>query len=216
MATAQTIITDAHVHLGVLPAGSTLGTDLSTLGLATLNRMIEAWTAAQIPLAGQTLQTIAMTGAANYAVSPRPVKIEAASVIDAAGIEQFAQPVSSAQWAAIPDKSRTGAFAEAIWYDGGYPTGNVYLTPKPGAGTLNLRVIALITAFPTLATAFAMAPGVEQAVVYNLAVELAASLGKPVPAPVATLAATSKDALIRLAGDSLGIPATQAVPHGGK
>jgi len=216
MATAQSIITDAHAHLSVLPAGSVLGADLSALGLSTLNRMIEGWTAEQIPLAGQTVQTVTLNGAANYALSSRPVKIESASVVDAAGIEQIAQPVSSAQWAAIPDKSRTGAFAEAIWYDGGYPTGNVYLTPKPGSGTLQLRVIALITAFAALSTTFAMAPGVEKAVVYNLAVELAASLGKPVPASLAALAATSKDALARLAGDTLGIPATQAAPHGGQ
>ena len=101
MATAQSIITDAHVHLGVLPAGSTLGADLSALGLSTLNRMLESWTAEQIPVSGHAVQTVALTGAANYALSPRPVKIESASVIDAAGIEQSIQRRFGAKLAVV-------------------------------------------------------------------------------------------------------------------
>lgn len=214
MPTAQQLITDAHVHLEVLPAGSTLGADLSAQGLAALNRLLDSWLAEQIAIAGQAVQTITMTGAANYALGTRPVKIESAVVADASGVEQQARLVNSQQWAQIKDKSRTGLFAEAVWYDGGYPTGNVYVTPKPSAGTLILRVLAPLTAVATLGTSVAVAPGVEQAIVYNLAVALAGSLGKPVPPSVAALAASSKDSLSKLSVDVFGVPFTQAAPKG--
>lgn len=214
MPTAQQLITDAHVHLEILPAGSTLGADLSAQGLAALNRLIDSWLAEQIPIAGQTVQTVIMTGAANYALGTRAIKIESAVVADSAGVEQEARLVTSQQWAQIPDKSRTGLFAEAVWYDGGYPTGNVYVTPKPSSGTLILRTLAPIAAISTLGTSVAVAPGVEQAIVYNLAVSLAGSLGKPLPPTVAAIAATTKDALSRLSVDVFGVPFTQAVPKG--
>lgn len=216
MPTAQQIINDAHSHLGVLPAGATLGLDLSTLGLATLNRLLDGWTAEQIAVNGQTVQTIALSGAASYPLATRPVKVESASVTDAAGVEQLAPLVTAKEWSQIPDKTRTGGFAEAAWYDAGIPTANIYLTPKPAAGSLQLRVIAPIAALGSLSSSVVVPPGVEKALVYNLAVDLAASLEKPVPPSVAALAAATKDALKTLSADVFGLPSSLAAQAGVK
>ena len=212
MSTVLEIITNAHIQLGVIPAGATLGADMTAVGLFALNRLVESWTAEQLALYGVTLQTITLTGASNYALSARPVKIEAVSVVDAAGVEQTARPLNAAQWGDVVDKSRTGAYAEAYYCDFGLPTTNIWLTPKPGAGTMNVRVMQAFTAFGNTAVSVGLMPGYEQALMLNLALDLAATLGKQVAPSLATFAAQSKDALVKLQADMIGIPATLAAP----
>jgi len=217
MASAQQIINDAHTHIGVLPAGSELGADMSNFGLIMLNRLIDHWTVEGLAIAGQAVKTIAATGVISYVVTPRPVKVESVSVIDSSGVQQNARLVTSTDWSKVPDKTRTGGLAEIAYYDGGYPSAKIFLTPMPAAGsTVNLHVIEPLPAIATLLTPVTVSTGVEKALMYNLAVDLASSLEKPVPPSVAALAASTKDALKTLIADVFGIPMSLAVPTGAK
>lgn len=212
MATVLDLITAAHVNIAVIRAGCTLGSDMATFGFQTLNRMLDSWAAEQLAVYGLEAISVTLTGAANYAVSPRPIKIESASTIDASGVETALEHLTAEQYAAILDKSMTGAFARAYFYDDGYPTGNVYLTPKPSSGTLLLRCIKALAAFGSTGTSVSMPSGYERAIVTCLAAELCPAFEKPVHPALATQAASAKDLLFRKQADILGLPSTLAVP----
>ena len=119
-----------------------------------------------------------MTGAASYALPARPTKIRAASVITAAGLQMPARVILAEEWASIPDKTRTGLFAEVLFFDAGFPTSNVYLTPKPGAGSLELQSYFPLGITFSAGDTVAFPPGYERSLIAALAVDLATEYGR--------------------------------------
>lgn len=209
--TAQDLIQAAARTATIVASGETLNTEELADGLIALNMLISSWSALQIPLYELTKQTVTMTGAASYALSTRPIRIRSASVVSAAGVAREAEVVPAEKWAAVLDKTRTGLFAEALFYDANFATPTVYLSPKPGAGTLELWQYNPLTAFASLSTAVSLPSGYERALTFALAIDLAPQYGRPIDATVQAVAQEATTAIARAnAAALLDAPAPQA------
>ena len=204
--TVQALANDVLTYIGVTAAGETPNSDDSNLLLRMLNRLVGSWSAEEIAMLGLGTISITLTGAASYAVTTtqRPLRILAASVVAANGTTMPVKVSMAPEFDAIPDKTRTGIFIENLFYDTGYPTGNIYVTPKPAAGTLQLRAYVAITAFSALSDSVDFPVGYERAIIENLSVMAAPIWGKMVPQSLAAMAAESKAIIKKLSDDVLG------------
>jgi hypothetical protein len=202
--TVQELIDSAFRKIGVISSGQSASTEENTDALRTLNQLVDSWSAQGVPIFEITRTTVTMTGAAAYALPARPTKIRAASVITAAGLQMPARVILAEEWASIPDKTRTGLFAEVLFFDAGFPTSNVYLTPKPGAGSLELQSYFPIDQFATAGETVAFPPGYERSLVAALAVDLAPEYGRTVPPELAAVATEAMQAIAKLNQDAIG------------
>lgn len=202
MATALDIITDALADIGVASPGETVSTEDRAIGLSKLNRLLSSWTAEKIAVAGINVLDFTSTGAETYTFgsggsgsTTRPVAVVAVGVLNG-GRAAAAEMVDAAKYNAILDKSRSGIFAEAAYYNAGFPLGTLYLTPKPlSGGTIRIHNIQPATVYAAVTDTVTLAPGYERAVVANLALDLAPAFGAPGGAPqLQLLMAIAKEA----------------------
>jgi hypothetical protein len=179
MATAQTIINDALKELGVLAENDTPSASMSNDALRALNRLMEKFSNDQSfayypnqyqwGLTGESSFTIGQTG---QLVADRPIKIETATV-DRQGVSYPVSVIDNQKWDAIAFKGTVGGLPSAIFYEGTFPNGTVHVFPLASGCTLNMRVINTVARFPSLGTELAMPPGYEEALIKNLAVNIA-------------------------------------------
>ncbi len=205
----STIGSDALNYLGVIAAGETPNTDDQALLIRVLNRLVDSWGAEKIALLGLTTETITFTGAASYTVTTttRPLKIRSATSVAANGTVMPIRIRTAEEFDAIPDKTRTGIFAEDLFYDAVYATGTLFVTPKPAAGSLQLRGYFAIAAFSAWGDTVDFPAGIERALVNAMVVEAAGAWGlNPTPTQ-AQLAMEAKGTVKALSMDVLG-------PHG--
>ena len=194
----------------IIASGESLSTEEKADALVSLNMLVASWSALQIPLYELKKQTVTMTGAASYALTTRPIRIKSASVVSTSGATQPAKVATADEWAAIGDKTRTGLYAEALYCDFGFPTATAYLSPKPGAGTLELWQFEALTEFADLDTAISLPPGYERALTFALAIDLAPQYGRPVDPAVQAVANEATAAIARANAAALGETLTPA------
>jgi hypothetical protein len=205
--TVQQLITLTLEELGVVAGGETPATEESADALLVLNQLIKSWNAQALPIYQLTRTVVVMTGAASYALPARPIKIHSAAVVTATGASEDCPLLDAREWGRIRDKGATGNFAIGMWYDGGFPTGTVWLAPKPNAGNLELYVYTPIAVFATLADTITFPDGYERALRTALCYELAPHYGRQVdPA----LSNDAKTAVFGLNAAQLGQPGTVA------
>jgi hypothetical protein len=135
----------------------------------------------------------------------RPIKIVAAVTVLANGSVFPVNIKTAAQWATIPDRTRTGLIVEDVFYDAGFPVGTLKVTPKPTGGKLELTTYQPVAAFTSMSDIVDLAPGYERALTALLAVELAPSWYKEVGPTLTGLAAQAKTTIQRLQVEVLGM-----------
>src|SRR5262245_52051507 len=202
--TAAELINKALSKIGVIAAGQAPASEEADDALAILNGILQSWNAQQITLYSITTTSTPLTGAASYTLAARPRRIKAAEVRATNGATQVPALVDAAGWRAIPDKTRTGLFAEALYCDYGFPTATVRLSPNPATGTLELDTFTALTAFASLSTNVNLPDGYERALIYALAIDLAPEYGKPIDPAVSGIANESKNAITQLNALVLG------------
>lgn len=213
MSTVQTLINSSLRLIGVLDAGESPSTSESNDAFEALNQLLANWSAANVPVFATTRTTVAMSGAASYALATRPLKIKAAAVTNG-GVSRDVEMVTAEQWVGLPDKSRAGLFAKFGWIDGSYPTATLYLLPKPATGsTLELYTVQPLTAFASLAATIDLPPGYEQALRFALAYALAPEYGAPITQGLADGASEAKAAIAKLNAEVLGSQAPAEAPQ---
>lgn len=217
--TAQLLITGALLDLNILASGETPAPEESADGLIVLNQLISSWNAQALPIFQISRDAFSLTGAQSYTVGPsmvfnttRPVKIEAAAVITASGVGRPCRIATSEEWTAYLDKAATGNFAEILYYDHGYPTGTLWLAPKPTGGTLELFSYKPLAQLASLTSAVDFPDGYERALRSGLAMDLAVMFGRPLPPGLPEKAADAKMAIAGLNQAILGRP-NQAEPQ---
>jgi hypothetical protein len=196
--TVQELVNGALRVIGVLDATESPSTSESNHAFEALNDLLSSWSAETGPIYKLSLDTVAMTGAASYALASRPVKIHAASVTNG-GVSFDAEVVDAKGFSKAKqfDSAATSNFAEVLWFDGGYPTGNVHLFPIVNNGsTLNLYSYKPMTAFASLAATLDLPPGHVRALRLGLALDLAPEYGRPTDALTVKQAADAKAALL--------------------
>lgn len=171
--TVSDLIHSSFRLIGAVVAGETLETAELNDAFISLNQMIASWNTEGASLVARKRLTIAVSGSNGpYALSERPVKIEAASVASG-GIDSQLEIVDSAGWEAIPEKAAQSVYVRKLFCDYAYPSASVYIAPVPRlTGTLEVWIYTVIPQFASLTDAIDMPPGYEMAVRYNFAMAL--------------------------------------------
>jgi hypothetical protein len=213
--TAQTIINDALKTLGVIGAGETPDADSSTDALKYLNGMLESWSIeGRLIYAARTITKTLTANDGQYSIGSgadinvaRPDTIESAWIADSDSVDHPLEIVDRARYDRIPDKTLTAAIPRKLFYDPTYANGTVYLYPVPTvANTLKMRANTLIGPYAELTDSFALPNGYRRAIVYNLALELAAPFQVNPSQYVVGIAEDAKD---KLAAINFQIPRLQ-------
>jgi hypothetical protein len=121
--------------------------------------------------------------------------------------EHPAKICTADEWAAIDDKTRTGVYVESMFYDQGFPTGNIYVTPKPYGGNMWLWTFEAIPQLPAQTGTVQLAPGFEQAIVDLAAVELCIAFQRPVTQELMASATQAKQVIVELCAEIFNAPA---------
>lgn len=191
--------------IGALAPGETIAAAEASDGLDEGNRMLGSWSNdgllipsinAETPITligGQATYTLGASGD----ITTRPQKIEKAMIRD--GLTDYpVQILTLDEYAKISLKSNQSTYPNCLYDDGGYPQRTITLYPVPNAAKqLVLYTVRPLTSIATLDTVVSLPPGYDDALIYNLAVRLAAEYGKMVPDAVAMIANDAMGAIKR-------------------
>lgn len=217
--TVQQFVNSALRLIGVIDSGETPSTAESDDAFAALNQLLANWSAAGVPVYQVSRDVLPLTGAASYTIgaggtipTARPVKIKSAQVASG-GVTFPVQVVTSEIWTRVKDQTRTGKFADELYYDGGYPLGTIALWPNPPTGSsLELYSLKPLTAFGSLTETVNLPPGYEHALRFALAQALAPEYGAVLSPELQTGAAEAKTAIATLNTQVLGPPLPASGP----
>jgi hypothetical protein len=195
--TAQDIIANALLEIGVLPAGQAASAAQANFGLSKLNRMVDNWNTESNYIFGTTLteftltpnhnpHTIGTSGSDFIVTTARPLRIDEANLVLTDQSPVIYRPlriVDDAWWMANPVPSLATQIPYYLYPNYGWPQGQIYLWPVPTtAYKIRLNLWNLFAAF-ALTDTFSLPPGYEDAVTLSLAESLTSGFGKN-PSPV--------------------------------
>jgi len=217
MATVQIneLLLDSLILVGAYAQGQTANPDDMALALRVVNRKLDSMSAEKLSMIGMKRAAYPLTGAPSYGFGPgltwnatsRPIKIKSASVVAVNGVERACNLPTADQWAAIPDKTRTGIYAEDLFYDNGFPTGNMWVTPMPAAGNTILWTFEAIPSLPGTTGTVEFAPGYEEAIVTIAARELCIAFQRPLTPELDAAAEQAKGVIVQLNAELFNAPA---------
>jgi hypothetical protein len=209
--TAGDLITKAFGKLLVTGIQDVLADADMQTGLDTLNIMLDSWRLDGLITYATTQSTkVLVGGTPAYTIgtggdisASRPTKITDA-FIRGSGVDYPLTIIGQAEWDSIPFKGATG-IPRRLWYDPQYPLAvvNLYPTPLSSAYTLILNALAEIESFASTTEVFALPPGYQRAIIYNLALELAPDYAKTPDADTRRIAQVSLNALKRVNAKSV-------------
>jgi hypothetical protein len=203
--TALQYITRAMRTVGGVASGEAVSAAEAADGLTILNAMIDSWRLQRLLIffSTETIYPI-VAGLQTYTIGPtgsfvqaRPVTIERASSMDyttaTAPLELPLEILTDQQWQQIPVKTTSSKLFTRLRYRLTDPNGTIELWPVPTSTLVKLKLYtpSALTAFIDLATNYVVAPGYEEAIVYNLAKRYAPELGQRLSPEVNDLAIQS-------------------------
>jgi hypothetical protein len=211
----NTLLVDELIFIGAYAQGQSPNSDDLALAFRITNRKLDSLSAEKLSMVGLNRGQYPLTGASNYSYGPgmqwnaanRPIKIKSASVLAYNGTEKSCNLPTADQWAAIPDKSRTGVFVEDLFYDNGFPTGFCYVTPMPSSGSMILWTFQAIPQLPAQTGTINLAPGYEECLLTVAAVDLCIAFQRPVTQELMAAATQAKDVIVQLNAEIYNAPA---------
>jgi len=208
MPTARAVIESSLRLTGVLASGESSPAAEANDALDILNDLIESLNNERLMIpeltrdtytltANQAAHTIGPSGSSPDLTGDRPIRIEAASLIESGEDTEHPMTILTfKQWQAIPDKTVTSAIPDYLWYETEVTIGRIHLYPVPTAAqTLVLYTWNALGTFAALTTDITFQPGYKRMLRYNLAVDLAPEYGRSVDPDVRRIALESKEVL---------------------
>ncbi len=208
-------ITSAMRITNALASGETPTAAEASDALAILNTMIGGWNTERLMVFTIVMQQFTLTpnkgtytlGAGGDFDYPRPANLYRAGIVWLANPQQPLEipltMLTDDEWATVPIKNITSTIPQYLYNDGSYPYMNLNFWCIPTiADDVRLYMWQLLTQFPDLITDILFPPGYPDAILYNLAVRLAANnIGTMITPLVLKLAA---EAIAKIKG--LNIP----------
>lgn len=209
------ILTDALIFVGAYAQGQTANSDDMSLAFRIMNRKLDSLSAEKLSMMGILRSQFFLSGSPSYTYGPgmqwnaavRPIKIKSASILASNNVERPCRINTADQWAAVPDKSRTGVYAEDFFYDQGYPSGVCYLSPIPMSGSAVLWTFQPIAQLPAQTGTVDLAPGYTEALVTIAAVELCIAFQRPLTEELNAAAMQAKSVIAQLNAEIFDAPA---------
>lgn len=209
MSTPRDIIARALRILGVLASGETPSNSEQNDSFTALQDMMSDWSNQSLFVYSTVRESFSLIpGQQNYTMGPggnfsttRPQRIEEAlmTVQLSPETELPIKLVTEEEFAEIIVKSITTSIPLFLYPDYAYPLMNISLWPIP---TVTLPIILYswkaLTSFATVNDTVSLPPGYQRALIYNLAVELAAEFGRDVKPTILALAVEAKANIKRL------------------
>ena len=195
--TAKDLITSAMKKIGALGPGEAAESHEVEDGLAALNRMLNLWSAKRLMVYATTQISHTMTIAtASYTIgsgatvnTTRPMRILSGFIRDSNSVDTPLKIRPLDDYNTFTDKTLQGR-PEVIAYRPSFPLGTFYLYPAPQeAYTIYLEGQIPLGELASASTEFTFPGEYEEAVIYNLAVRLAADYGRTITAEIAAIAA---------------------------
>lgn len=188
MPTALQMISRAMRQIQSLGSGETPTAQEQDDGLTALNAMLDTWNNESLSVyqiltesftwaASQRTRTIGSGGDFD---TTRPVAYEGAFQRLSDNVDYPVSIVTEQQYEEIPNKVNvTGNVARWIYPDMAFPLTTLYVYPVPTeALSIHLRTWKQLQSFATATTSLALPPGYENAIVWNLALQLAPEYSK--------------------------------------
>jgi hypothetical protein len=194
MATCLDVVTDALQEIGVYAPGEVPSGADAEFARGKLNRILgtfnaqKLWAYASVIasydlVASTQSRTIGPTG--NYVVTPRPVRILNANLVNGSTRTPI-EVRDSAWWMNITNRSITG-LPTHLYYETSNPNGTLYFWPIPDSSSydVELETRVVLSELASLATTFTFPPGYQEALTLSLAEGLCAPFGRPLDAKLA-------------------------------
>lgn len=188
MTNARSIIEQAARMIHVLGRGQTLSAEEAQDALTALNGFLGTFSAEAATIYNNTRETFTLTGVASYTIgtggtfnTSSPISITA-MYVTIGSTDYPVLPMTAEEYAAIPFKALVGT-PEKYYYENNNPLGRIFLYPAGVSGyVLNLWSAKALTSFAALTTDYTLPEGVENMLVWNLAIRLAPDYDKePTP-----------------------------------
>lgn len=201
MTTAAQLIDKATALLGVRGIGQTLDGAVSADVFGMLQTMLDEFNL-EPGLSKNVRETLTLTpGKASYSVNesgdfpiPTPVSILFATY-RTGSTDYTVDIIPENQYLSIPDKATTCNIPDWLYFDGS----SIYLYPTPSeAGPLTITVKEQAPLFAHVSDDVTLEPGVESAIINNLAVYVAPMFEK-MPSQAVMLAASRSKRLLKRA-----------------
>jgi len=241
-ATLLDVITDALTSIGQLGIGQTASPEMAQQAFRKANRMLQKWSLQKLLLYVVTTRPFALAATVqDYTVGPtgtfvgtRPVFVESGvAIVPGSTMQNPMNILTKEQWDALPDSGvicGLNGTPASVWPEYTNPNLTFHVTPIPST-IVNIRLGTweLLQQFASIFDELALPPGYEEALMYNLAVELAPDYDMPVSSDIAQLAAdglntikTNNAQKLRgalgesqiLSSPNVGIPPAAAAPAG--
>jgi hypothetical protein len=182
--------------------GDALSAEDAQLCRTRLNSLVDAWVLETL-LAYATIETVftlpgnttsRTIGTGQQINVSRPIRIEDQSFVRVSGIDFPLKPITELEYNSIGLKSLSlGVVPSVCFFDGNFPTANVFFYPPTTAATeVHLVTLAKLSSFADLTTDYGLPPGYQRALEFNLAIEIAPDF-EQVPTPmIFSMASTTK------------------------
>ena len=203
MSTVSDLITDSLRLIGVVADGESATAAEAATALRSLNRMISRWSTENLLIYAIVREEFTLTPSAqSYTLgsgatfnTTRPMRIERATIEDQSTSDTPESPLqilSVDEWASITAKAIESDIPTKIFFSGSYPYETLSLWPVPSAANkLVLYSLKPLSSFSAISDSVSLPNGYEDAIVYNLAVRLAAEYNREPSAYVANEASES-------------------------
>lgn len=195
--------------LGQLGEGQTISNEAGADALLVASAMLDSWATERLNVYSQTRKVFALVnGQQRYTIGAsganwtqaRPLWIDTAAVL-INGQETEIRVFTRDQWAAVSQKSLTGAMPVGIFYNPTFPLGAIDAWPVPTDATVQIVLytpLGELTSVSDLNTSLSVPEGWTKALHYNLAIELAPEYGVEPATPIVIGATDSKAAIQRV------------------
>lgn len=185
----QTLLYAAFRIAGVTDRpGRTPSIDQFGDAIPTLNRMLGLWSIDPLRITGIVINAYPLVpgqktyqigpGGADFPAAARPIEIQSANVIvntTTPVVREEIRLITPQQWAAISVQDIPGTIPWALYNDAGTPYSTLYLYGQAlTTYQLELFTWQAIPSFAAVTDIVVLPPGYEEAIVWNLAIRLAA------------------------------------------
>jgi len=214
---AQDMIKSSMRLLGLIEVGETPPGDELQDALSAFNTMLDGWSTKRHAIYARTDEGFTLTASTgSYSMgtnTTRAIKIEDAFIRDDNNVDTKLILITKERYNDLALKSTEGR-PQYLMYDPQYSLAEIHLYPVPDkAYTLYTDSWKALSSVSTLTTTIAFPPGYERAFKYNLAIEIAAEFGAPIPPSIALIADSSMNSLASINAprfeSQLDIPAGQ-------